>query len=356
MSEFKYIWPLNHQNEFIFNPSSRDFFVEEIPLYEFSGTGEHLVLKIRKKNLTTWEMLDILSNYLGIKKKEIGYAGLKDKNAITIQYISLPKKYQERLKSFEHKQIKILEEFIHNNKIRVGHLKGNRFWLRFKKVLDTQRLKIENLLKWIEQNGMPNYFGVQRFGNSGLNYLEGKAIVEGKLKLRDKKKREFLISSYQSFLFNLLLAKRIEISNLIEEFSEKELENILGLENGILKNIKKQKNYFKLLEGDLFMHYPYGKIFFEELDIASRRFLEKDISPTGLLPGKKVKLAQKSAFEIEKEYNIPIKENGSRRYMWIFPEDIDFKYLPQNAWFELSFFLPKGSYATVLVDFLKGKR
>ena len=354
MSEFKYIWPMQHKSDFIFNPSSRDFFVEEIPLYEFSGEGEHLILKIRKKNLTTWEMLDILSNYLGIKKKEIGYAGLKDKNAITIQYISLPKKYQERLKSFEHKQIKILEEFIHHNKIRIGHLKGNRFWLRFKKVLDTQKVKIENLLKWIEQNGMPNYFGVQRFGNSGLNFLEGKALVEGKMKLRDKKKREFLISSYQSFLFNSLLAKRVLISNLLQEFSEKETAKALGLNEEILKNIKQQKNYFKLLEGDLFMHYPYGKIFFEELDIASNRFLQKDIAPTGLLPGKKVQLAKKSAFELEKEYNIAIPEKGSRRYMWIFPEDISYKYNKENAWFELEFFLPKGSYATVLVDFLKG--
>ena len=356
MSEFKYIWPLNHTNDFVFTPSSRDFFVEEIPLYEFSGEGEHLVLKIRKKNLTTWEMIDIISNYLGIKKKEIGYAGLKDKNAITIQYISLPKKYKEKLKRLEHKDIKILEEFLHNNKIRVGHLKGNRFWLRFKKVLDTQKLKIEKLLEWVEQNGMPNYFGVQRFGNSGLNYLEGKALVEGKMKLRDKKKREFLISSYQSFLFNSLLAKRIELSNLLQDFSEKEVENIFHFEAGALQGIKKQKNYFKLLNGDLFMHYPYGKIFFEELELASKRFLQKDISPTGLLPGKKVKLAQNLALELEKEYNIPIRENGSRRYMWIFPEDISFKYIPQNAWFEVSFFLPKGSYATVLVDFLKGKR
>ena len=354
MSEFKYIWPLNQSNDFVFNPSSRDFLVEEIPLYEFSGEGEHLILKVRKKNLTTWEMIDTLSSHLGLPKKEIGYAGLKDKHAITFQYISMPKRLESKLDSFSHENIKILQKQYHNNKIRVGHLKGNKFWMRFKKVLDTQKTKIESVLEWIEQNGMPNYFGVQRFGITGKNYLEGKDIVDGKLRLRDRKKREFLVSSYQSFLFNNWLASRINLSTLINTFSQKEVENILNLPKDSLANIKEQKNYFKLLEGDLFMHYPYGRVFYEEVEVASKRFLEKDISPTGLIAGKKVKKATGVAEILEKEYDYNIKENGSRRYAWIFPEITKKSYNPQNAWYELEFYLPKGSYATVLVDFLKG--
>ena len=354
MSEFKYIWPLRHNNEFVFNPSSRDFLVEEIPLYEFSGEGEHLVLKVRKKNLTTWEMLDIFSNHLGVSKKEIGYAGLKDKHAVTFQYISMPKRVESKLESFEHSDIKIIQKFYHNNKIRVGHLKGNRFWMRFKKVLDTQKSIIDSVLEYIKSSGMPNYFGIQRFGIRGDNYLEGKAIVDGKLKIRDRKKREFLISAYQSYLFNSWLAKRIEISSLLESFSEAEVENILSLPKDSLTNVKNQKNFFKLLDGDLFMHYPYGRVFYEERDIATKRFLQKDISPTGPIVGKKVKSAQDVALLIEKEYYYNIKESGSRRYAWIFPEIYSTKYIPQNAWYELEFYLPKGSYATVLVDFLKG--
>jgi tRNA pseudouridine13 synthase len=354
LSEFKYIWPLRHSNDFVFNSSTREFLVEEIPLYEFSGEGEHLVLKVRKKNLTTWQMIDIFSNHLGISKKEIGYAGLKDKHAVTFQYISMPKRVEQKLESFEHSNIKILQREYHNNKIRVGHLKGNRFWMRFKKVLDTQKSKIESVLDYIQSSGMPNYFGIQRFGISGNNYLEGKAIVDGKLKMRDRKKREFLISAYQSYLFNSWLAFRINLSNLLESFSEDEVEAILKLPKGSLSGIKKQKNSFKLLEGDLYMHYPYGRVFYEELDTASSRFIQKDISPTGLIAGKKVKSATDIAQIIEKEYDYSIKESGSRRYAWIFPEIISKKYLPQNAWYELEFYLPKGSYATVLVDFLKG--
>ena len=299
-------------------------------------------------------MLDIFSNYLGVAKKEIGYAGLKDKHAITIQYISLPKKYEQKLLDFNHKSIKILEKTYHNNKIRVGHLKGNKFWVKLKKVLGTQKVKIETILDWIEQNGMPNYFGVQRFGNSGLNYLEGKAIVEGKLKIRDKKKAEFLVSSFQSFLFNSWLSKRVLLSNLIDEFSQAQTEEILKLPKGSLDGVKEQKNYFKLLDGDLFMHYPFGKIFFEELEVAQERFLKKDISPTGLIAGKRVKLSKNVASILEKEYNYNINSGGSRRYAWVFPEISYKKYIPQNAWYEIGFFLPKGSYATVLIDFLKG--
>ena len=352
----KWIPPLRHTNDFVFNPSSRDFSVEEVPLYDFSGEGEHLILKIRKKNLTTWAMLDILSSYLGIAKREFGYAGLKDKNAITIQYISIPKIHKDKIEKLEHPDIKILDTYIHNNKIRVGHLKGNKFWLRFKKVYGANLDKIESVIKWIKSNGMPNYFGEQRFGNSGNNYLDGKAIIDGKLKIRDRKKREFLISSYQSFLFNNWLSKRVELSMLFNSFSTKELENIMQLPKESLSGLKEQKQFLKLLDGDLFMHYPYGKVFYEELDVAVDRFTKKDISPTGLIVGKKVKRAQSLAYDIfEKNIDLEIKENGSRRYAWIFPEILDKHYIEEKAWFELSFYLPKGSYATVFVDILKGK-
>ncbi len=353
-NSYKWIMPLAQKNSFLFKPSSRDFSVEEVPLYEFSGVGEHLVLKVRKKELTTWEMLDIFSNFLGVPKREFGYAGLKDKHAITIQHISMPKKYKEKLDGFEHPQIKILEEYIHDNKIRVGHLKGNKFWLRFKKVLGANADKINSVLSWIEKEGMPNYFGMQRFGNSGDNFLDGKRIIEGKLKIRDRKRREFLISSYQSYLFNNWLSKRIELSRLAQSFGAKELESIFKLESGSLDKIDTQKQFFKLLDGDLYMHYPFGRVFYEELETAAKRFNIKDISPTGLISGKRVKKAINIAFELEKEYDIIIKENGTRRYAWIFPEINTKKYIPENAQYELSFYLPKGSYATVLVDMLRG--
>jgi len=124
-------YSLSHASiDFHFKQTPRDFVVEEIPLYEFGGEGEHLVLFVRKKNLTTPQMIGQIARYLGIKNKEIGYAGLKDKHALTKQYISLPRKYEERIDGFEAEGIKILSKTYHTNKIRIGHLKQNRFYIR----------------------------------------------------------------------------------------------------------------------------------------------------------------------------------------------------------------------------------
>jgi len=352
----KKIYPLHIDNEFYFSSTSNDFIVSEIPLYEFSGEGEHLVIHIRKKDMTTWELISALSSFLGIKKKEIGYAGLKDKNAMTMQYISIPAKFEEKLSSFSHPQVKILSTIKHNNKIRVGHLKGNHFKIRLKKVLGVQKDKLDSALKWIDKNGVPNYFGNQRFGTDGTNWIDGKKILDGKLKLRDRKTRDFLVGSYQSYLFNQWLSKRMEINLLLESFSSSEAEKVLNLPQDTLKDTKKQPNFFKILYGDILMHYPYGRIF-EALDIEeeAKRFELRDLSPTGLLPGKKSKPSTQSARVVEKMFDEDINVQATRRYAWIFPTDIKSTYVAEKAHYELEFSLPKGSYATNVLDVLRGK-
>ncbi len=350
-----WLLPLSHRNDFHFNPSPRDFIVEEIPLYDWAGVGGHLIVLVRKKELTTWEMLDILSSHLGIRRREIGYAGLKDKHALTIQYLSLPAVHETALERFTHPQIKILSTDRHTNKLRIGHLKGNRFSLRFKKVLGIQQAKLDSVLDWIGANGVPNYFGYQRFGRDGENWREGQAIVEGRRKVRDRKMREFLIGAYQSYLFNNWLSRRIEISRLLEGFSEVEAEQAAGLPKGTLSGTARQKHFFKILRGDVMMHYPHGRIFHADtVEDEAAKFALKDRAPTGLIPGKKAKKAGGEAREIEAEFDASIAEDGSRRYAWIFPAEITRKYLPEKAHYELGFFLPKGSYATNVVDLLRG--
>lgn len=342
---------LNHSSiEFHFRQNSRDFVVEEIPLYEFSGDGEHLVLFVRKKDLSTFEMIDILAKYLGIKNRDIGYAGLKDKHALTKQYISIDKKLEAKLDSFEHQNIKILSKTYHNNKIKIGHLKGNSFFIRVKKVLPLNALKIDEALKNIQMYGLPNYYGYQRFGNLGDNYVEGKKIVDGQKKERNPKIREFLISAYQSYLFNEWLAKRVELSRLVNSFSVDELLKISPLSRDELVELKKQKHPFKILLGDLMQHYPHGRLFEYEDSQDLSRFYAKDISPTGLIAGNRVKRATKSALIYESEFDTSIKEDGSRRYAWIFLEDLNGSYKSEDAHYEFRFFLPKGSYATVVLE------
>ncbi len=351
------LYPVKVKNSFIFNPTSRDFIVDEIPLYEFTGEGEHLILHVRKKDMTTWEMVSAIAKYCKIKQRDIGYAGLKDKHAMTMQYISLlAKDNEEKLKTFNHDKIKILGTYRHNNKIRVGHLKGNHFKVRLKKVLGVQKDKLDSVLKWIKKNGVPNYFGNQRFGNSGENWKEGKDIIEGKLKVRDRKTRTFLINAYQSYLFNSWLSKRIELSMLLESFSEEDAQKIFKLPLDALKGTKEQPHFFKLLEGDLMIHYPYGRVFeLESLTSEAERFAEFDIAPSGLLAGKRVTRTDKTAGLIEQEFDREISENGARRYAWIKVTDIKKKYVEEKAHYELEFTLPKGAYATNVLDVLRGE-
>lgn len=342
---------LNHSKiDVYFKQSKDDFIVTEVPLYEFSGEGEHLIVKIRKKDLSTWDMVQILSDAIECKSRDIGYAGLKDKNAMTIQHISMHKNFEEKLKSFEHPQIKILETTYHNNKIRVGHLKGNKFFIRLKRVLDRDVVKLESVLKQIEEYGMPNYFGFQRFGIEGDNHIKGQEICEGKRSERNRKLKQMFLNAYQSYLFNMWLSKRIEISKLIEAFEPKEISKKLGIDINTLKVIKKQNHSFKIFEGDLMEHYPYGRIFYvEDMINEATRFFDRDRVPTGLLPGKKSKIAKEYPREIEQEFDKKTISDGTRRYAWVFPTDISYNYNEEKNHFELEFILPKGSYATELI-------
>ncbi len=339
-----------------FSKNPKDFIVDEIPLYPFSGDGEHLILKVRKKNLTTWQMLQIFSEVSGVKKRDFGYAGLKDKDGLTIQYISMPKKYEKSLKNFDHKNIKILESFYHKNKIKIGHLKANRFFVRLKKVNKIDAQKLKEVIKIVQNQGFANYFGYQRFGSDEKNYLIGKDILESKMRQKDKKLKKFFISAYQSHLFNLWLSKRVKISRLIDSFSKKELSELLAFPKEIIKKTKEQKNFFKILPGEMMRHYPYGRDFCcEDIDLESKRFFNKEIAPTGLLVGQKVKKANGIAADIERDFekeceNFLDKMSGARRFAWVWAEDLEFRYIEDQAWFELKFVLPKGSYATVLLE------
>lgn len=343
---------LNHSKlDVVFKQNKDDFVVTEIPLYDFSGEGEHLIIKFRKKDLTTWDAEQIFSEQLGCKAKDIGYAGLKDKNAMTVQSFSVPKSCEANLAKFHHDNIKILETTYHNNKIRIGHLKGNKFFIRLKRVNTVDSRKIEQILGQIATYGMPNYFGFQRFGIEGDNYKKGEQIVQGKLKERSFKLRQMYINAYQSHLFNEWLGKRIELSKLVDTFEPKAIYEKLNLPLDVVKQMKKQEHPFKLLPGDLMSHYPFGKIFHvENLEEEAEKFFKLDRVPTGILAGKKVKVSEGLAYEIEKEYDVKIPEDGARRFAWVFPQEIESNYKDEKNWMEISFTLPKGSYATELIS------
>jgi len=339
-----------------FAKNSKDFVVSEVPLYEFSGEGEHLILHIRKKDLTTWQMLKILSSVTGVKERDFGYAGLKDKDGMTVQYISMPKLKEHTLENFSHEKIKILEKTYHKNKLKIGHLKGNHFFIRLKKVNPTDAKKLKEAVKAIKRDGFANYFGYQRFGKDGDNFEYAKKVLSGEIKERNKKMKKFLISAYQSHLFNLWLSKRVEISKLFDSFNVDELDKLFNFPKETIKQLLAQPHFFKMLPGELCHHYPHGRVFIaEDLKTESDRFFQKDITITGLLAGKKATASTGIAANFEKDISKEAEEflplmNGARRFAWIWVDDLSMKYKEDEAQVELNFTLPKGSYATVLLE------
>ena len=359
---FKPLYALTHApiNAY-FSKNSDDFVVREIPLYAFSGQGEHLIIEICKKDMTTQEALHALSEISGVKMRDFGYAGLKDKQGMTTQFISMPRKFESAIANFSHEKMKILSLSAHDNKLRIGHLKGNSFFIRLKKVMPSEAAKLEQAVRNIDEAGYANYFGYQRFGKYGDNAQSGLELlksgtVNGK-KSKNPKLNDFLISAYQSDLFNRWLSKRVEISRFAQDFSLSELGQIypyLGGEN--LKKLKSQKRFFKLIEGEVLGHYPHGKCFLcEDLDAEGARFDARDITSCGLIAGAKAYEAQGAARAVEDQIFAQVNEykakmTGSRRFAWCYLEDTSYKYNEEKAHFTINFTLQKGSYATVVLE------
>ena len=325
------IYPLNDKIlNFKFVQNEEDFIVEEQPI-KFSLNGSFLILKIKKTNCDTWELIDRLAKFLGVYSNEIGYAGLKDKRATTTQYISIPKKYSKEIKLFRNKKIEILETFLHNEKLNIGDLEGNRFKINLHNVEISDVNHIQKIIKIISKKGIPNYFGYQRFGKEVVeNFEKAKAVVYGEEIVKDKKLSKMLISAYQSSFFNAWLVERLSIS----------------------------KEEFALLDGDIFLDLEKNKIFTPKAITQNilNDFKSQKITPTGLLPGRKVFKAMGEAFKIESKYDdIYIQEKGYRREAIVYPKSISCKYDASRNICTLDFILPKGSYATVLVEYLANR-
>ena len=428
----------NLSADFHFAHSPRDFVVSEIPLYEFSGNGEHQILQIRKKGLSTFELVKILSSHIACPAKSIGYAGLKDKNATTTQYLSIPKIYfkQKDIQSYfeaisKQHDIKLLSATLHNNKIKTGHLKGNRFFICLKKVTPINAKKIESSLRIMQNFGFANFFGFQRFGLSGENYklgfglansdlargglarnsfengdLKGDDLNDFALKSckqkiqakipKNKKMRDFLRSSLQSYLFNEWLCVRLllgrfgefgfgEFIEAIREVKERKhieqkskeqsseldfldtlqnraFENLFSLSRQNLRevyeNLQNQKMPFGLLNGDVCCHYPYGRFFVLE-GVDSKqidRFQAGEFAPTGALNGENLKQATGIASLLESPFlEVDCRSGGSRRYAWVWASECESSYKESKAQMELHFSLPSGAYATTMLEQIAGK-
>lgn len=161
-----------------------DFLVEETPLYQPAGQGEHIYLFVEKRGLSTLEMVDVIARHFRVPRRAVGYAGMKDKQAITRQVVSVhaPGKQIDDFPMLDHERVAILWADYHQNKLRTGHLAGNRFSIRIRNVPATAALPAKRVLDRLERVGVPNRFGEQRFGHCQNNHLVGRELLLGNAK------------------------------------------------------------------------------------------------------------------------------------------------------------------------------
>jgi tRNA pseudouridine13 synthase len=305
-----------NQNEpinFTFIQNAEDFKVDEVGISKYTNHGRFAICKIKKTNITTWDMIKELSIQLDISENQIGYAGLKDKNATTTQYISLPLEVAQNINLFKHHNIQIEELNYSDSPIQKGDLAGNKFTIMLHNIDDKDLYKIYQNISHVQKHGMPNYFGYQRFGFDD-KYEKSQAVARGEETIKDKKLQHLLVSIYQSYLFNNWLVKRVALS--------------------------KEKGLKKLLELD-------GDIF---------DYKQRDII-TGLMAGNKIPRAKKEARDIEVEFDdeFVVDFKGYHRIAWVKPQNIKNKFNSENNSMLLEFVLPKSSYATVFVENLANK-
>ena len=337
---------------FHFQQSVTQFHVEEIPLFKPSGKGEFILLNIKKYDLSTWRLLNIFKEATGADDREIGYAGLKDKNATTIQRISLPKKYEKMLKNITTDRIEILEKSYTHLPLKIGQLKGNRFEIILTHISANDAKRFDKVAEKMSREGFPNYYGYQRFGEDSKSWQQGKEIAHSGKRLKGAKEK-LLVSAYQSYLFNRWLSQRVNLSQVVTQKKPVEAAEILGYPIPLVKELAKQKQFFKLFIGEALMQYPYGKqSYCKDTYHASLRFQKKEISPTGLLAGDKVSRAKADAGYLEERHDDDelTSLRGDRRFAWIWAEAFSSQYNKETQTLTVRFTLPKGAYATAFLE------
>lgn len=307
-----------------------DFEVEEVPSYEPCGSGDHLFLWVEKRGMAPEFFARGIAQKLGISPGAVGTAGLKDRHAVTRQWVSVPKECEPNVGKLDGGGIRVLKTGRHTNKLKPGHLRGNRFRLLVRDA--DHSVNVDAILDRIRTQGLPNFYGPQRFGRDGGTVDLGLQCLAGKAPRRIRPFLfRFALSAVQSLLFNDYLARRIR--------------------DGFFRTV---------LPGDVMTKWPVGGMFVAK-DVAAEqaRFDAKEIVTAGPMFGKKTFPAEGVAAEREAAV---LRDNGmspasfagfgklvlgTRRHNLVYLDDLAATWEPDGL--RLSFTLPAGSYATVLL-------
>lgn len=309
--------------------SPEDFFVDETLSFSFTGEGEHSYLKIRKTGQNTMWVVGVLARHFNVKERDIGFAGLKDRQAVTTQWFSLLARSitPEKIQSFNEDGVEILDVQRHSGKLRKGAIKYNHFRIIVRE-LKAAKIDVEKRLHDIASGGVPNYFDEQRFGKERQNLIAASKLFSGELRPQNYRRRLYL-SAARSWLFNHVLAERV-----------------------------KQGYWSSGLDGDVFILDGSRKFFHEEklTDELVQRLADHDIHPTGPLWGRGELPTSSVAKDLElqvladwRSWCEKLEQAGmkqQRRATRIIPVKLQFKYDEVSKILELTFNLPAGAYAT----------
>lgn len=373
-----------------------DFQVQEIPLYEPSGQGTHVYFRVRKAGIPTPAAVGRVARYMGVKPMDIGFAGMKDAQAVTSQMMSLEHADERKLAAFRDSQMEILDISRHTNKLRTGHLAGNRFVIRIRDVGAHALPAAQAIADVLTRRGVPNYFGEQRFGARGDTGILGRALLRNDLDefvkiflgrsapddppdckaARDAFDAGFLdralkcwprhysdqrraLSAFKkrrrAIAAVLAIDKRMK-RLFVSAFQSEIFNAVLALRVGQLD---------RLQLGDLALKTDGGGVFLVE-DLASEqaRADRFEISPTGPVPGMRSRLAEGDPGLIERQvmeqFEVKLEDfdrvgalkiSGSRRPLRFPPRELRLSPGEDRggSYLELAFTAPPGCYATVVL-------
>ena len=372
-----------------------DFIVEEIPLYEPCGEGEHLYICIQKTNMSHDQLIRRVAAEFGVSIGAVGYSGRKDLRAVTRQSLSvhLPRHKPEIPNTIGN--IKVLSSSWHTNKLRLGHLSGNRFIVRIREIDPSSSPVLQERMVQLCEFGLCNYFGPQRFGNNRNNHKLGLALV-----LEDWQELVTLLLSgdehhhkyamdghYKQALYSWPFGQPVE-RNVLESLengnANKEACGTIprtlrklwvnslqsAMFNKVLSMRVENGTWNKLLTGDLvWNHDGGGRTFFakeEELfsDDLQTRLTQLAVSPSGPLWGAKMRRPSGEVLELENEVikSFGLEEShvtglskfadGARRPLrvGIVHPNISSGIDEHGKYIQANFDLPAGSYATTLLQ------
>jgi tRNA pseudouridine13 synthase len=323
-----------------------DFQVDEIPAYDPAGEGDHVYLHFRKRGLTTDDAVRAIVRALAVDKRETGVAGLKDKAAVTTQWISVLSRAPDteaRARALALEGIEILDVKRHGNKLRTGHLRGNRFTIVVRDVAQDAMAGVRASFDRIAREGVPNAFGTQRFGRYGDTAVRARAWLTGAERApSDPRARRFQFSAWQSAIFNAVLDARVA-----------------------------DGTWTVPLDGDLLKKEETGGLFVcADVPTDRERALLGELCPTGPILGDRMRWPEREARALEEKLVLPLAEGvdlrrarslgeGTRRVLRLrvtessFEEVMNYAESPdfqeQGRAFRVGFVLPKGAYATTVL-------